>query len=821
MADLWATLGYDQLAVDAAARLGASSDINVIQGPPGVGKSLLAKGIGALWESAGGRVVLVEGDSTHSEVALHPFRSSMELVQSDVKLQASALAALARVGEILLGTGGALTASVEALKALQASQMHQRVVAFDKREQEILSTLERFAKKAPLLLVADNLHWWDSPSLEFLARLRDARTREAFSFTRSLRVLGVETIEPYEDVVQPQSHDALLKPSLTHFVPIDAVPREGFEDVLMALGAGERPTAEIADLIHKLSGGHLVLASRCAARLRTGEADRFLAATSSDEFVQRLVSERVRTMGTGGKEALEMLQVAAVTGLHFRRDELVCATGVSEANAAQLLRYCSDENIIDLKDEGGKFVHNLYREHFLETIGKGREGIHESLGECLRKLTPAEYESRCINALSAGIHDEAAALAVQAALQRLRDGLPWRNLSPTVIEAMNMGDLCWAVEQFEIALEHLSNYRSGACLQALAELPHDLPECLMAEADYLQAICLMTTRSESDRVRAELLLESWSEYVDIEPELGLRLMRLRLYHSALQVDKVPGLRLENQIRQILRRRSRSDPAAKDALYIMDRCAGMIHAPERAVDMNQRAVQYFESTDPGAVIRRPVEYYLALVNWGANLMGIHRFGDAREVHKRIECLIESYEPGVFPRLDYPKTNAVLANYRLQSVTLDEAVCQQTKIVATHKVPDDPFFVENALAVYLALQGSNEHALEIFDALIALLAGRGDPEPSLDYMLRSNRCAVRFVGGDREEARREWAELAEVVAAIPYVTRSEMVDRHRRLAEVMNATSPLSAAEFDDCLAERGASDGQRGRGFWMPAVEWWR
>jgi len=45
-------LGHDDIAASIARTIQEGSDISVIQGPPGVGKSWLANGIGALWEEA-------------------------------------------------------------------------------------------------------------------------------------------------------------------------------------------------------------------------------------------------------------------------------------------------------------------------------------------------------------------------------------------------------------------------------------------------------------------------------------------------------------------------------------------------------------------------------------------------------------------------------------------------------------------------------------------------------------------------------------------------------------------------------------------------
>ena len=820
MADLWGALGYDRWAADIAEGLGGSAQITVIKGPPGVGKSWLAKGVGALWESAGGSAVVAEGDLSRSDVSLYPFEMALDDLKKFTESMAVAVATLARVGELLIGTGGVLTTSLENLARLQSEDKTQTVM-LDRQELDVMARLSKLSRRRPLLVIADNLHWWDARSLEFLGRLRDNRIVEAFPFLREMRVLGVETAEPHQSVAHPQSHKRLLLPHFTRTLELEGIPREGFEDVLVHLGAPARPSREDTDLIYKFSGGHLLLAHRCATRLREDEDPHFLSAESPDEFVQDLLDERVRVMGPAGEEALGVLQIAAASGLTFRQDALICAAGASESDTSRLLRHCSKEAVLELRKGTGRFVHDFYRQYFLSTLGEERVGIHEVLGDCMRKLDPAAYEARCVNALVAEQEEEAAALAAQAALQRQRDGLPWRNLPRRVLDALESGDLTEVTERFQIAYAHLTNYRSRQCLQTLNNLPHQLPTCLVAEGVYLRATCLVTTRSERDRRDAQVMLEAWSDYVEQEPELGLRLMRLRLYHLALQIDKEPALRLENEIRRILQERQAFDRAAEDALYTLDRLAGCTQRSDLALDMNQRAVRYFGSTNEQEVLRRPVEYYLSLLNLEANLIGRGSYEEALGEHRQIEELLEAYGSGAFPRVDYPMTNALLAEYRLGAVGIAEAVDRQGQIVADYGVPDDPFFAENALAVYFAIHGSYGRAIEIQEHLAAQLLGRGDPEPSLLYLVRANCVAARFLQGVDREARREWSELAELVNRIPYGTAPEMLRRHQLLAAAMSDRHDITPRDFDETLLEAHGFGPELRHGFWLPAIEWWR
>jgi tetratricopeptide (TPR) repeat protein len=823
--ELWGALGYDTAAIAIATAMRDGAEISLIQGPPGVGKSWLAKSIGSMWESGNGGTVVAEGDALRSDIAYYPLGLAMAGLTSGWRALGPSLADAARAGESLLGSAGIITVTIQAMSKLRPSRRRARAMYLNDTEQSVLYDLERIGHKRPLLLVADNLHWWDAASLEFLGRLRHPRMTEAFPFLADMRILAVETPEPYQRVAAPAAHDALLAIGQVRRFELPRVSRDGFEDVLVALGASDPPTAAVADAVYTLSGGHLALASRCAARMAAGEADVFLAARNADDFLRLLLTERVRSLGALGSQAVALLQIAAIVGQTFRRDEVTCASPTDEATISRVLRHCRDEDVLELDDGVGRFVHDLYRQHFLESGDSDRTEIHARLSTCLQLLRPAEYDVRCLNALDAERPRDAAALAGLAALQRERDGWPWREMATPVLAVITQAGLDGAIDRMSAALEDLNSYRFQECLAALDRLPRDLPRSLLAEADYLRAMCLMSTRSEEDRAQGRAILEAWDGLAEEEPELGIRLMQLLLYGLTHLRDKDPGRRFEGRLRQVLIDRVSFDAAAKDALYILDRCAGSLYQPDVAVVRNQEAAEHFGPAPDQEVVRRPLEYYRCLVNLGAALICNGRYVEAREVYRRVHQLIAQYPAGTFPRVDYPRMNALLAEYRLGALAIGDAVVRQQKIAA-EKADGDPFYVENALAVYLALAGRFDEAIRIFDSLDACLTqSRTDPEPNMAYLIRANRCATRFLAGDVTYVTEEWASLTPLVDRIPYVTRPMLVRRHELLTNVV-AGRQRAPQDFDESLITGGPMEfgplwENYGRGFRMPEVEFWR
>lgn len=829
MAELWAVLGYDRVADQVAVGLKEGKGIALIEGPPGVGKSWLARDIGSLWESAGGSTVLAEGDSLKGGTSLYPFGFAMGALPSGWKTIGSALAGVARAGEALVGTAGIITATIELLAKARGIQQLDQTPFLGDAEQGVLYELERLAQNRPILLIADNLHWWDADSLDLLIRLQDPRMWRSFPFLEDLRVLGVQTPEPYQSTANRVAYEGLLDTGEVSRFPLSRIERHGFEKVLEALGAKPPPSTQVADAIHSFCGGHLALASRCADRIVQGESEVFLEASSTEEFLRRLLTDRIRSMGAIGKEAITMLQVAAILGLRFRREEVTCAVETEEMETLKMLRHCRSEGVLEETDGRVTFVHDLYRQYFLEFDSDKKVAIHERLGPCLRWLRPGDYELRCENAIESELPREAFALGVQAALQSEREGRSWRQLSSAVRNALTDKSSMLVLKRLLGAREALGDYRFRECLNELDSLPRDLPKSLHAEADYLRAMCLMSTRSEEDRAEGRAVLQAWTTYAEVEPELGVRLLQLLLYGLTHLLDKEPGRELEGRIRQLLGDRVGFDPAAEDAMYTLDRSSASLYQPDVAIVRKREAMEYYGPVKGKNVLRRPVEYYRCLVNYGASLISNGRYQDAIQTYYDVQRLVKKYTPGTFPRLDFPRMNLLLAEYRCKRVSAAEAVRQQRKIIASLDAVNDPFYVKNALAVYLTLTREFEESIAIFDRLEErLTSSRINPEPSMVYLIGANRAATRFLAGEKDKAGSEWLSLSGVVEQIAYVFRPFLIRRHQLIMETFEEAGkePMSPEEFDEHLirgnrTEFGPLWQNFGRGFRMPEVEIWR
>ena len=322
--------------------------------------------------------------------------------------------------------------------------------------------------------------------------------------------------------------------------------------------------------------------------------------------------------------------------------------------------------MLELHEGGASFVHDLYREHFLSAPDFDQVAVHERLATCFRELRPADFQLRCENALKAENELEASVLAVQALLAAKRNGQDERSLRPVVAGALNDPRLHDAPRRIARAMDLLETADAAGAVETVSSLPHTLAEVIRAEAGLVQSSALLLTRSGSDRRRALALLTRWSTASLGEADLEARLLRAELYGRALEPDKAAALELEGRLRSLLGGRSAVDLSAADALYSLERCAAAVHEPDVAMRSVTRAVEYFAG-DGSETLRRPVEYYFALMNLAAEYIVAGRFADAMTTSRTLNSLVDEYEPGTFPNQDFPRSNQLLAAFRLGSVS----------------------------------------------------------------------------------------------------------------------------------------------------------
>jgi class 3 adenylate cyclase/DNA-binding SARP family transcriptional activator len=381
-------LGKVRAAWEAARR--GEGRLVVLLGEPGIGKTTLAARFAREAHSQGAIVVL---GRCHSE-ALVPYEPFVELLrQLPEQVLREHADALARVMPELAPSSPTPVASADDPSA--------RYLLFD----AVWRALAAAVRDVPLLIVLEDLHWAEPPTLLLLRHVARAAEQASMLLMLSYRTTEVPGTER---VVRSLT-------DLARELPVERVTLDGLGDdeVAEMIGAleGRRPSPVLGSAMRRDTAGNPLFVAQLLRHLedkrvlveRNGELS--LAARDEalgvPESAKELVGERLSALAP---EIVASLRTAAVIGRAFGH-ELVAA--VDERPGVAVLDALEQGQAAGLVEEvaAGRhaFVHALVREAIYDQAGAARRSaVHLRVAETLEASGAADPAELAHHFLAAG-----------------------------------------------------------------------------------------------------------------------------------------------------------------------------------------------------------------------------------------------------------------------------------------------------------------------------------------------------------------------------------------------------------------------------------
>ncbi|MDQ3777807.1 MAG: AAA family ATPase, partial [Actinomycetota bacterium] len=355
-------------AVDEA--LGGTGRLALLEGEAGIGKSRLAvetagraapRGMALLWGAC------YEGGGAPAFWPwTHVLRSAVDLL-NDTERAALPPDLTQLVPE--LGGGQPVPAPPDA---------ESRFRLYD----HVVAVLTSLAARRPLLVVLDDLHWADLPSLQLLQAL-------ALDLVRA-RILVLATYRPDEPDAEPELAHALAavgRHPWTRRVRLEGLDRDGVEQVIRD-AAGIEPARNLVSAVHARTEGNPFFVAELI-RLLASEtdlsADRVLY-TGIPLGVRDVVRRRLLAVPA---ETRQLLELAAVVGRDFEFDLLVRAAHADRPGTLRLLEPALALGLVESGAElaSYRFSHALVRETIVEDLAAPRRArLHHAVADAIVAL---------------------------------------------------------------------------------------------------------------------------------------------------------------------------------------------------------------------------------------------------------------------------------------------------------------------------------------------------------------------------------------------------------------------------------------------------
>src|SRR6266536_3492436 len=373
------------LSADLDAAAGGCGGVVLLAGEPGIGKTRLAEELAAQATARGALVLWGRCWEGEGAPAFWPW---VQVVRAYVK--AGDPAALRHD----LGAGAVDIAQVvpavrDCLPDLPVPPPMEPEAARFRLFDSLAGFFRAAAARRPLLLILDDLHWADAPSLALL-RFVSRELEHA-----SLLVVGIYRHAEVDEGQALVAALADLPRGQRRRLVLGGLDQRDVSS-FVGLVAGVEPPPELAAAVYRQTDGNpffvteIVRLLTSRGRLGQAEATSPLA-DGLPEGVKAVVAERLGRLSDSCRRVLE---VAAVVGRDFELRVLQPACGLDADRLLELLEEAEAARVVGVVAGGlgrWRFAHALVREVLCEGLPAARRvRLHGRVGEALEDVYAAD-----------------------------------------------------------------------------------------------------------------------------------------------------------------------------------------------------------------------------------------------------------------------------------------------------------------------------------------------------------------------------------------------------------------------------------------------
>ncbi len=347
----------------------------LLNGEPGIGKTSLAesaadearvRGAGVYW----GHSTQAEGAPPH-----WPWLQVLRSLAED--LGADELARLAGEGlhDVLLVAPflrGHLAESASS-KEDEAARFH----AYDAVGRLLIAASER----RPLLLVLEDLHWADAPSLILLQQLAGRLTRSRILVVATYRELELTPDHPLSAGLAD-----FVRAGETVEIPLRGLSKAHVASLLRTLTAFE-PASDVVQRVHEQTAGNPFFLKEVARTLRD-DGDEPHPHTRADAVPEGVAAVLRRRISSLSPSARETLGVASVAGQELDLKVLSAATHSPRAALVDDCDEAAKAGVLVRRADVYSFSHGLFRDTvYAELTSRRRAELHHQVGRALERVS--------------------------------------------------------------------------------------------------------------------------------------------------------------------------------------------------------------------------------------------------------------------------------------------------------------------------------------------------------------------------------------------------------------------------------------------------
>ncbi|HEX4822313.1 MAG TPA: AAA family ATPase, partial [Acidimicrobiales bacterium] len=290
----------------------------------------------------------------------------------------------------------------------------------EERVAAALGIIVQIAGEQPTVVVFDDLHWADTPSVELFDQLSEHGAGPRM-VVGTYRPEGLSRRHPVADLLPKLER----RSAVTH-VHLERLTTTEVSAFLTAV-YGRAPSFRVVETLHARTGGNPFFLEELLSAAGAGGDPEQLVSQPLPWSLGEIVRGQLDELES---EDRRILETAAVLGRRVSFDVLAAVTGSGEDELIRTLRSLVASGML-IEDENDlfSFQHALAREAIeADLLGRERRRLHEAALTALKEMGIDDLASIAHHAHGAGRYDELASAARAGARQYLESGSTFQAL---------------------------------------------------------------------------------------------------------------------------------------------------------------------------------------------------------------------------------------------------------------------------------------------------------------------------------------------------------------------------------------------------------
>lgn len=759
----------------------------LIDGKSGSGKSITIRQLQIELNKERYQTIIFDGDYQYDDREYYPFKkalfsdndSSKEIIMDGV---AEATKEIPVAGNIISYI----------IKSFAERKSVSNNMILNSEEQNILSKLRQILKKPNIVLVFDNIHWWDRRSLQLLKLL--LTNKQILNADKLNRFTIIFSITSNQPVIHGDLLSCIIKETEYKKMSFPIISLPEFKDTLLSKTLQSFSAAQIK-LLYNLVNGHLQVFFEIINEITNHNFDFNATYESNKQYLSSVLEKRLKDFGADSTQILKTLEYASIMGLTFSVYELKNTTQSAENELRTIINETSKLAIIEETDNIDyiKFAHDIIREIFKNKVDEQHTEYYSSLAMCIKEIKPDQYLRRARYFIKCQSTEDAITLYILEIIKQIR---LYGKALPTIYDEIKPLFNTLQKEYIELMQGAYNLYSQKKYKDASSKLDLILdiyPIELLAERDILKIRCYSKTMASTE---IQKFVNKYNEIrknstYNNEKDIWERFSQVLIIAFAHLGDIEVAKEIESEIFRSLSERLNYDDTATKRMYIIKRVANSIHNIEISSVFVKDAFEYFGSSASG--IRDIRQYYISLLNFSTILINQGEFGKAYNIIIEGFNIEDDNQDIEFPRIQLLRNNYIISGYLSGNLSEDECILLYEEILLDMpNIISERLFYKSNLSIFWALKDEPQKAFNVLQEEAMLHYDAEEKEGLYQYRVVTNTSIYLYMLGNVDIAIQQLRNICNLTRRL--INGSYFSKKNEILIQLMEQNISSSGKEW---------------------------